>query len=97
MRCSWNATSHKLACQNEATVLIGDYALCPDHAPTRDAFTMRHLDTWLDANINGDTCRAEVKGAMLTIYDDDPEYWSGQAWSNLYDRAKGWDIERRYR
>jgi hypothetical protein len=63
---------------------------------TRDPYTMRHLNTWLNEQVNGDTCREECQAAMLVIFDDDPEYWSGQSWPNLFDRAKCWDIVRRY-
>jgi len=62
----------------------------------RDAYTMRHLEAWLDSQVNGDSCRDECRTAMLAIYDDDPEYWSGQSWPNLFDRAKCWDTVRRY-
>ena len=62
----------------------------------RDAYTMRHLEAWLDNQVNGDTCRDEVRVAMLAMFDDDPEYWGSQEWSNLFDRAKGWDILKRY-
>lgn len=54
----------------------------------RDSFTMRHLAAWLNEQVNGDTCREECRDAMLTIYDDDPEYWMSQSWSNLFDRAQ---------
>lgn len=62
----------------------------------RDAYTMRHLAAWLDSQVNGDTCREECRDAMLHVYDDDPEYWMSQSWPNLFDRAKCWDIVRKY-
>ena len=62
----------------------------------RDSFTMRHLAAWLDAQVNGDTCREEVKAAMLDLYDDDPEYWMSQSWWNLFYRVNGDRIIARY-
>lgn len=62
----------------------------------RDPYTMQHLEKWLDAHVNGDTCRDECRAAMLAIFDEDPEYWSGQEWTNLFDRAKCGDIQRKY-
>lgn len=94
-RCSWNASSPTLACQNEPVQVLGQYTFCAEHAI--DRFTVRHLDTWLDRHVNGDTCRLAVKAAMLAVYLDDPEYWSAQAWTNLYDRAKCERIEALYR
>ena len=55
---------------------------------SRDAYTMRHLDAWLDSEVNGDTCREEVRTAMLSLYDDDPEYWDSQSWWNLFYRTQ---------
>lgn len=62
----------------------------------RDPYTMKHLNTWLDSEINGDTCREEVKTAMLSLYDDDPEYWGSQSWWNLFYRVKADRILARY-
>jgi len=56
-----------------------------------DAWTLRHLDAWLYDHVHGETVRAAVRARMLTLAADDPEYWSGQGWPNLYDRA---DCER---
>ena len=30
--CSWNASSPRYACPNEATQIIGQYHFCPDHS-----------------------------------------------------------------
>jgi len=62
----------------------------------RDAYTMQHLEAWLDSQVNGDDCRDEVRTAMLAMFDDDPEYWGSQSWPNLFDRAKCWLILERY-
>lgn len=62
-----------------------------------DAWTLRHLDAWLDNQVHGDTCRAEVREAMLNLAADDPEWWSNNSYTLLYDNAKCWDIEARYR
>ncbi len=62
----------------------------------RDAYTMKHLEAWLNAEVNGDSCRDEVRASMLNVYDDDPEYWMSQSWWNLFDRAKCMDILRRW-
>lgn len=56
--------------------------------PNRDQYVMRHLDAWLDKEINGDTRRDAVREAMLVVYDTDPEYYGSQSWWNVYDRAK---------
>ncbi len=53
----------------------------------RDPYAMKHLNTWLDHEIDGDDHREKVKACMLKMFDEDPEYWSGQSWWNLYDRA----------
>jgi hypothetical protein len=64
---------------------------------TFDAWTLRHLDAWLDSFVNGDTAREKVRERMLAFAADDPEYWSAQGWPNLYDRAKCWDVEKEWR
>jgi hypothetical protein len=59
----------------------------------RDPYTIKHLNAWLDAEINGDTRRDLVREAMLSVYDTDPEYYGSQSWWNVYDRAKCGRIE----
>ena len=56
-----------------------------------------HLDRWLDANVNGDTAREAVKARMLEFIADDTEYWTCQAWSHVYDQAKCWQVEEKFR
>jgi hypothetical protein len=53
-----------------------------------DAYTVRHLDAWLDEQIHGDTQRAAIRERMIAFISDDPEYWGAQSWWNVYDRAK---------
>lgn len=53
-----------------------------------DAGTLKHLDAWLDAQVDGDDHRALVREQMLAFAADDAEYWSCQSWTNLFDRAK---------
>ena len=53
-----------------------------------DGATLRHLDRWLERDIDGEDCRDAVKIAMLAYAADDPEYWSAQSWPNLFDHAK---------
>jgi hypothetical protein len=59
-----------------------------------DPYTIRHLDAWLENQINGDTLRDKVRTAMLTFISNDPEYWGSQEWWNVFDRAKCHDIFR---
>ena len=58
-----------------------------DAAATRDPYTMRHLDAWLDKQIHGDSHRERVRECMLALVDQDPEYWGAQGWWHVYDRA----------
>ena len=62
-----------------------------------DPYTLRHLDAWLDQQIEGDACRAEVRAAMLALVEQDPEYWGAQSWWNVFDRVKGERIRERMR
>lgn len=62
-----------------------------------DRIMLAHLDAWLDHEVDGDDCRAEVKAAMLQVASDDPEYWAGQSWPNLFDQAKCWKIVEKHR
>ena len=57
-----------------------------------DRYTRKHLDCWLDSQINGDSRRDTVRAAMLAFIADDPEYWGSQSWWLVYDRAKCQDI-----
>ena len=57
-----------------------------------DTYTRKHLDCWLDSQINGDSRRDTVRAAMLAFIADDPEYWGSQSWWLVYDRAKCQDI-----
>ena len=59
-----------------------------------DSWTLKHLDAWLDQQFNGDTYRATIRAYMLKEAEKDPEYWSGQSWWNLFDRARCDLIER---
>jgi hypothetical protein len=52
-----------------------------------DAYTIKHLDQWLDAQIDGDTMRVKVREKMLSFIASDPEYWGSQSWWNVWDRA----------
>jgi hypothetical protein len=61
-----------------------------------DAYTLRHLDAWLDRQVDGDACRAEVRGAMLELVETDPEYWGAQSWWNVFDRARCQQIRERH-
>lgn len=63
---------------------------------TFDSYTIKHLDAWLEHQVNGDSCRAEVRASMLKLAEDDAEYWSSQGWWNLFDRANCSDILRRH-
>jgi hypothetical protein len=58
-----------------------------------DAQTLRHLDAWLDAQMNGDTYRAKVRAAMLAFAKDDPEYWSTQSWWRLFDSSDAQKVQ----
>ncbi len=53
-----------------------------------DRSTLAHLQAWLDEQIHGDSLREMVKVRMLNFSMEDPEYWSGQSYWNLYDHAK---------
>jgi hypothetical protein len=53
-----------------------------------DPYTIKHLDAWLEKEINGDAKRAAVREAMLAFIADDPEYWGSQAWWLVFDRAQ---------
>ncbi len=53
-----------------------------------DTYTLRHLDAWLDAQIQGDTARKQVREHMISFISDDPEYWGSQSWWLVYDRAQ---------
>lgn len=53
----------------------------------RDPYTVRHLNAWLDEQINGDTRRDLVREKMLALVDDDPEYWGSQSWWLVYERS----------
>lgn len=53
-----------------------------------DCYTIRHLDAWLEEQINGDTRRALVRKRMLEFIADDPEYWGSQSWWFVYDRSQ---------
>ena len=57
-----------------------------------DPYTRKHLDRWLDDQINGDGRRDAVRAAMLAFIADDPEYWGSQSWWLVYDRAKCQDV-----
>jgi hypothetical protein len=63
----------------------------------RDPYTMRHLNAWLEEQINGDTNRDRVKSAMLALFDTDPEYYSSQSWWLVYDRARCARIDESFR
>ena len=52
-----------------------------------DPYTIKHLDHWLDEQINGDTYRDAIRSAMLEFIAGDPEYWGSQSWWLVYDRA----------
>lgn len=62
-----------------------------------DAWTLRHLDNWLAQEIHGDTCRAEIRVAMLEQAETAPEDYSNQSYWRLFDDAKCEDIRRRFR
>lgn len=62
-----------------------------------DAWTLRHLDAWLNTEIHGDTCRAEVRTAMLEQAKKAPEDYSNQSYWRLFDDAGCEDIRKRYR
>jgi hypothetical protein len=53
-----------------------------------NAYTLRHLDQWLDRQIHGDTLREKIRTTMIALISDDPEYWGSQEWWNVYDHAK---------
>lgn len=53
----------------------------------RDPYTVKHLNAWLDEQINGDTRRDLVRDAMWALVDTDPEYYGAQSWWLVYDRA----------
>lgn len=57
-----------------------------------DSYTIKHLDHWLEEQINGDSHRAAIRATMLAFIADDPEYWGCQSWWLVYDRAKCEDI-----
>jgi hypothetical protein len=60
----------------------------PEFQQYWDAWTMRHFNAWLENYVNGDTCREEVREAMLTLAATDPEWWSCNSYTLLFDRAK---------
>jgi hypothetical protein len=62
-----------------------------------DPYVLKHLDAWLDREIDGDTCRSEVRAAMLGLVEQDPEYWGSQSWWNVFDRVGGDRIRERLR
>lgn len=62
-----------------------------------DAWTLKHLDAWLDKEVYGDTCRAETRAAMLKQAEIDAEWYSNQSWWKLYDDAKCEQIAAKYR
>jgi hypothetical protein len=52
-----------------------------------DRYTLAHLDRWLDEQIEGDTNRADKRARMVTLIEEDEEYWGSQSWWNVYDHA----------
>jgi hypothetical protein len=50
-----------------------------------DASDLRHLDTWLDRHIDGDTRRAYLRARMLELAATDPEHWWSQSYWNWID------------
>ena len=52
-----------------------------------DDFTLQHLRAWL-ANYVQDERREVCESAMLAFIADDPEYWTAQSWTTVYDRAE---------
>ena len=60
--------------------------------PHADPYVVKHLNCWLDDQINGDTRRERVRNTMLAFIAEDPEYWGSQSWWLVYDRAKCDDI-----
>lgn len=61
-----------------------------------DPYFRQHLRMWLDSNINGDDCRAEVAVAMVDLFVSDVEYWSSKSWTEVYDDANCVQIELPY-
>jgi hypothetical protein len=52
-----------------------------------DQYTLKHLDAWLESNVDGDTRRDKVRAKMLELIADDQEYWGAQTWTRVYDNA----------
>jgi hypothetical protein len=64
---------------------------------TRDPYTVRHLNAWLEQQINGDAFRERVREAMLALVDTDPEYYGSQSWWLVFDRSGCQEIEASFR
>jgi hypothetical protein len=47
--------------------------------------TLEHLEQWLEHEFPDPEDRERVRGLMLALYDNDPEYWAGVGWRRLYN------------
>jgi hypothetical protein len=60
-----------------------------DKWPNADAYTRKHLDAWLTANLHlSSVDRQGLKSEMLTVYEGDPEYYDRTGWTSCYKAAK---------
>lgn len=44
-----------------------------------DAFTLAHLDRWLDAHVRADI-RDETRANMIALVEDDVAFWLDKGW-----------------
>lgn len=54
-----------------------------------DPFTLKHLRAWLLKQVEDEDRRERVEVAMLAVVSEDPTYWGGKSWWEVYDRIGG--------
>jgi hypothetical protein len=57
-----------------------------------DAFTLGHLNAWLDSYVRDTDARDDVRRAMLAVVTDDPSVID-LGWPRVYEIADGLTVE----
>ena len=54
-----------------------------------DPATLKHLRAWLLKEVEDEDRRDRVEAAMLAVVSEDPEYWGGKTWREVYEQIGG--------
>lgn len=52
-----------------------------------DEWTLNHMNKWLSDQFNEDEADL-IRPAMITTFNDDPEYWSNESYWEVYEAAR---------